>query len=383
MIWFSFLFILFSHRHSQALLPAESLKAPAGFKVQMWGKVPGARSLAKAGEALFVGTGGYSHPLDRVYRVLDWNRDGSISDDEVETLIEGLDNPNGVAIHGNDLFVAEHSRILQFEKAVDLPRGKKLLLRSAKILNFTLPKDTQHGWRYIRFALPPDDDWLYVAVGAPCNVCVPPTPQHAAIHRLNIKTGKVETVARGVRNSVGMAFHPKTGRLWFTDNGRDNLGDDEPPDELNEVISGGAHFGYPYCYGAKVPDGSVPFDKNIKSCGQTIAPKVDLGAHVAALGMRFYTGRSFPPEYRENIFIAEHGSWNRSRKSGFRVTVVKNKSGRWTYEPFVTGWLDEKAQSTWGRPSDLEVMDDGALIISDDGFSAGENPGALFRVQAN
>lgn len=371
MIWFSFL--------CQAL--ALSLNAPPGFRVTKWADVPGARSLARSGDSIFVGTGGFFHPLDRVYRVRDWNQDGKIGSDEVEILIEGLSNPNGVAIRKNDLYVAERTRILRFADAVNLPRGKKLKIENAVEQPITLPSESQHGWRYIRFAPGVDDPWLYVSVGAPCNVCLPPTPLHAAIHRLNVESGKWETVARGVRNSVGFAFHPKTGKLWFTDNGRDLLGDDVPGDELNELAKPGDHFGYPFCYGQRVRDSEIKDLKEIKSCAQTKAPVRELGAHVAALGLRFASDSKFPAGFRNRIFIAEHGSWNRSQKSGYRVTMVDPTAATPTYEPFISGWLDEKTQKAWGRPVDLEFMADGSMILSDDGFSSGENAGTLYRVE--
>lgn len=213
-----------------------------------------------------------------------------------------------------------------------------------------------------------------MAIGAPCNVCKPPSALHATIQRVNVKSGKVETVARGVRNSVGMAFHPRTKNLWFTDNGRDFLGDDLPPDELNELSERGAHFGYPTCYGQRVHDASVTFATDVIDCASTVAPRADLGSHVAALGLIFYTGSQFPKEYNERIFIAEHGSWNRSRKSGYRVMSVRREGERWIYEPFITGCLDENTQSAWGRPVDLQQLEDGSLLVSDD-------TGAIYQVK--
>ena len=185
-----------------------------------------------------------------------------------------------------------------------------------------IPSDTHHGWKFIAFG---PDGKLYVPVGAPCNVCEPPGPLHATITRMDAAGGAPEVIARGVRNSVGFDFHPETGELWFTDNGRDWLGDDAPPDELNRLGRPGEHFGFPYCHGDDLRD---PEFNRGRACSQFTPPVRSLGPHVAALGMRFYTGRMFPETYRGGIFIAEHGSWNRSRPIGYRVTFVKVQGGR-------------------------------------------------------
>jgi glucose/arabinose dehydrogenase len=348
--------------------PIESLKVDPAYRIELWAKVPGARSLAMAGDGtLFVGTGGFSNPLDKVYRIKDWNRDGKIGDDEVETLIKGLNNPNGVAVRGDDLYVAEISRVTKFSSVLNAPRDVPIAKSAGHVLPQRFPGDTHHGWKFIRFAPAPNDRWLYVPVGAPCNICKS-RPEYAAIHRIDVAGTKRETVAKGVRNTVGFDFHPSTGRLWFTDNGRDQLGDDKPPDELNEVTRMGEHFGYPYCHGRGIIDPDESFDSAVRDCARTTPAKVELGAHVAALGMRFYDGM---------IVIAEHGSWNRSRKSGYRVMAV-TENGRGVYKPIVTGWLNDEGQRAWGRPVDVERTADGNLLISDDGIRGTDNTGAIY-----
>jgi glucose/arabinose dehydrogenase len=208
-------------------------------------------------------------------------------------------------------------------------------------------------------------------VGAPCNICEREAP-YASITRLKPDGSGMEVYARGVRNSVGFDWHPLTGELWFTDNGRDMMGDDVPPDEINHAPKPNMHFGYPYCHAGDVAD---PEFGAQRKCGEFTAPARKLGAHVASLGMRFYTGSMFPAEYRERIFVAEHGSWNRSRKSGYRVMVGKVEGGKVTdYAVFAEGFLDAASDKAWGRPVDVLVMPDGALLVSDD------EAGAIYRI---
>lgn len=362
--------------------PVSQLKLPPGFRISLFAKVPGARSIARAPDGtLFIGSGAFSNPYDRVYRIKDWNQNGKIDEAEVEILIDGLNNPNGVAVRGTTLFVAEIDGVLAFDKVLQLKRGSRLTRKQARKLPYTFPDEDHHGWKFIRFAPPPNDRWLYVPVGAPCNICKPPSPEFSAIHRIDVDGRTKETVAKGVRNTVGFDFHPTTGNLWFTDNGRDSLGDDRPPDELNEVTAVGQHFGYPYCHGSGMVDPKIRFDEVVGKCSATQATRANLGAHVAALGMRFYRGSKFPKSYQDRIFIAEHGSWNRTRKSGYRVTTVKMVGDRAVYEPFVTGWLNEQTQKAWGRPVDIESMPDGSLLVSDDGLANSPNTGALYRIE--
>ena len=264
-----------------------------------------------------------------------------------------INTPNGIAIHDGDLYVAEIDRVYRFRNVEDnlesMPAGE--------LLDVELPSDRSHGWRYIGFG---PDGKLYISIGAPCNVC--DKPGYAQIVRMNPDGSDREIYASGVRNSVGLTWHPETGELWFTDNGRDMMGDDIPPCELNHAPRKGLHFGFPYCHGGDVAD---PEYGKQRQCGDFTPPVQKLGPHVAPLGLRFYTGDMFPPEYRGQIFIAEHGSWNRSKKIGYRVTLVKLEGNRAvSYEPFAEGWLQNEQYS--GRPVDVIVKDDGSLLVSDD-----------------
>jgi glucose/arabinose dehydrogenase len=230
-----------------------------------------------------------------------------------------------------------------------------------------LPREGHHGWRYIGFG---PDGWLYVGSGAPCNVCNPPGELFASILRLHPDGSGLHVFAHGVRNSVGFDWHPDTHELWFTDNGRDWLGADAPPDELDRAPRAGLHFGFPFCHAGTIPD---PEFGAGHPCAGYVGPERALGAHVAALGMRFYTGTTFPPEYRGQILIAEHGSWNRVIPVGYRITLVRIQDGRAvSYEPFAKGWL--RGGSAWARPVDLLVMPDGALLVSDD------KAGVVYRI---
>jgi glucose/arabinose dehydrogenase len=209
-----------------------------------------------------------------------------------------------------------------------------------------------------------------VPVGAPCNICQRPDERYASITRLKLDGTGFEIVAHGVRNTVGFDWHPETKELWFTDNGRDLLGDDVPPDELNHAPKPGLHFGFPYCHGKNIAD---PEFGAKRPCKDFVAPALDLGPHVAALGMRFYTGAMFPPGYHNQILIAQHGSWNRSKKIGYRVMRVQLKDDQvMEYTTFAEGWL--QGEQAWGRPVDVQVMPDGALLVSDD------YAGAIYRI---
>lgn len=335
------------------------IEAPPGFKVSLYAQVPGARSLALGPDGtLFVGT-----MRDKVYAVRD--TDGDRVGDKVSVVASGLDVPNGVAVRGNDLYVAEVSRILAFKDIVrrlDNP-GKP------KVISDRYPDDRAHGWKFIGFG---PDGMLYVPVGAPCNICEPDLP-YSTITRMRPDGSGYEVVARGVRNSVGFDWHPSSKELWFTDNGRDYLGDDKPPCELNRVTAVGQHFGYPYCHGGDIPD---PEFGSKRKCSEFRSPAHRLVAHAAPVGMRFYRGGMFPPEYRGRILVAEHGSWNRSRKVGYRVMQARldDKGSVVAYEPFLEGFLDEKAQEAWGRPVDLQELPDGSVLVSDDAA------GAVYRV---
>jgi glucose/arabinose dehydrogenase len=339
-------------------LPLESIRLPDGFRISLYARVPNARSMAYSPNGvLYVGTreGG-----GEVYAVTDPDGDGT--GDRVVTIAEGLNVPNGVAWREGSLYVAEIGRILRFDgidEALDAPPDPV-------VISDDYPTERHHGWKFIAFG---PDGWLYVPVGAPCNIC-DPEPPFATITRIRLDGSGRGIYARGLRNTVGFDWHPVTGELWFTDNGRDRLGDDVPPDELNRAPEPGLDFGYPHCHGGDIPD---PEFGAGRSCSEFTPPAQKLGPHVAGLGLRFYTGDMFPAEYRNQIFIAEHGSWNRSRKIGYRVTMVRlDESEVVAYEPFAEGWL--QGEEEWGRPVDVLVMPDGALLVSDD------EAGAIYRI---
>ncbi len=347
-------------------VPVERLRVPAGFRIELLtDAVPNARALTLGrfnGDRGVVYVG--SMRAGAVYAVeLDGGRSRA-----VHTIATGLNRPAGVAWRDGKLYVSAVSRILRFDAIDDHLADPP----QPNIVTDRLPAETHHGAKYIAFG---PDGRLYVAVGAPCNVCIP-EPRHGVLQRMNADGSGLEVIASGVRNSVGFDWNPVDGTLWFTDNGRDMLGDDLPGDELNRLQKSGAHFGFPYCHQGDTPD---PEFGRQRGCSEFVPPMARLGAHVAALGMRFYSGRSFPEAYRRSIFIAEHGSWNRSRKSGYRVVRVALDAGGKVerQEPFVEGWLEVDAagrESVWGRPADVLVLPDGSLLISDD------SAGAIYRV---
>ena len=339
--------------------PLSQIALPAGFAIDYFAEdVPGARSMTLGDEGtLFVGTRGEG----RVYALPD--RNGDARADTVITIAGGLFQPNGVAFQNGSLYVAEVDRVIRFdgiESRLDDPPDPV-------VVSDAFPDETTHGWKFIAFG---PDGKLYVPVGAPCNVCEPPGPLFSRILRMNPDGSNLSVYAEGMRNSVGFDWHPETGVLWWTDNGRDWLGDDLPPDELNRAPEAGMHFGYPYCHGANIPD---PEFGDLRSCDEFTPPVQELGPHVAALGMRFYTGSMFPEEYTTQIFIAEHGSWNRVVPIGYRVTLVRLEGARAvSYEVFADGWL--QGASAWGRPVEVEIAPDGALLVSDD------RAGAIYRI---
>jgi glucose/arabinose dehydrogenase len=340
-------------------LPLSTLTLPPGFSISVYAdNVPNARSMTLGpGGTLFVGT----RTAGNVYAVVDADKDQKA--DKVFTLATGLDMPNGVAVRNGALFVAEVSRILRFDN-IEAALGKP---PSPAVVTSAYPKDRHHGWKFMAFG---PDDWLYVPVGAPCNVCERPDPRYSSITRIRPDGSGAEVFASGVRNTVGFDWHPVTKELWFTDNGRDMMGDDVPPDELNVAPAKGLHFGFPYCHGGTIAD---PEFGAKRPCAGFAPPARTLGPHVAALGMRFYTGTMFPAAYRHQILVAEHGSWNRSTPIGYRVMKVTLAGNRVTaYEPFVEGWL--QGRKPWGRPVDVLVMPDGALLVSDD------LAGAIYRI---
>ena len=343
-----------------AELPLKDIKLPPGFEISIYaGNLPNARSLTLSPKGtLFVG----SLKEGKVYAVV--SQPGETEAKKIFTIAQGLNMPNGVAFRNGAFYVAEVNRVLRYDDIEShLANPPKPVT-----VNDQFPKDRHHGWKFMAFG---PDGLLYVPVGAPCNICEPDENRYALISRMKADGTGVEVFARGIRNTVGFDWHPVTKELWFTDNGGDNLGDDVPPDELNHAPKQGLNFGYPYCHGGNIPD--PQFGKK-RSCSEFVPPAQKLGPHVAALGMRFYTGSMFPAEYRNQIFIAEHGSWNRSTPIGYRITVVQLENNKAvSYKPFAEGWL-QRGQP-WGRPVDVLVMPDGALLVSDD------EAGAIYRIR--
>lgn len=354
---------------ASAKLPLDQIKLPPGFAIELYtAEVPNARQMALGDKGtLFVG----SRTARRVYAVVD--RDGDRKGDQVYTIASGLQSPSGIAFRDGALYVAEVSRILRYD-------GIESKLESPPqpvVVNDKLPTETHHGWKYLAFG---PDGLLYVPVGAPCNVCERTDDERfATITRMKPDGTGQEIFARGIRNTVGFDWHPRTKELWLTENGRDNMGDDVPADELLRARKPGLHFGFPYCHAGDTPD--PEFGK--RPCSEFEPPALKLGAHVAAIGMKFYTGQMFPQEYRNQIFIAEHGSWNRSKPQGYRIMLVKLDGDKAvSYQPFAEGWLrgvrSTRGSATigdsWGRPADVLVMPDGSLLIADD------QAGVVYRV---
>ena len=332
-------------------LPLSGIRLPEGFKIEIYAEnIPDARSLALSPSGiLFVG----NRREDKVYALQDTDGDHKI--DKQYILAKGLKMPCGVAFRKGDLYVAEVNRILKFEQIEahleDLPKPI--------VINDHFPNDKWHGWKFIAFG---PDDKLYVPVGAPCNICERKNKMYSTIMRLDPDGSNLEIFAKGIRNSVGFDWHPNTKTLWFTDNGRDYLGDNLPSDELNHAPIIGMHFGFPYCHQGDISD--PEFGKK-HTCEEFEPPVKKLGAHVAALGMRFYTGKQFPSEYYMQIFIAQHGSWNRSSKVGYRIMVIKLEGNNVIeYKVFAEGWLIN--EEAWGRPVDLLWLPDGSMLVSDD-----------------
>jgi len=352
------LLLILSARSALAALPVERLRLPPGFHIQVLSDdVPSAREMALSPNGVL-----YAGSLDGHVYALEL-RDSHVVARHV--IASGLELPAGVAWRDGALYVSAVSKILRFD-AIDTHLNDP---PTPAVITDKLPTDRHHGWKFIAFG---PDGKLYVPQGAPCNICLPDRDRYAMIGRMDPDGSHEETVERGIRNTVGFAWHPVTHELWFTDNGRDMMGDDVPDDKLNRAPRAGMDFGYPYCHGGDTSDPEYGKDH---PCSAFTPPVLKLGAHVASLGMRFYTGSMFPAAYRNNIFIAEHGSWNRSKKVGYRVMrVVTNPDGSGIHqEVFVEGWLMPD-ESVWGRPDDVLPMPDGSLLISDD------YAGAIYRV---
>jgi glucose/arabinose dehydrogenase len=347
---------------SNAAAPAPALagfKLPLGFRMTVYADhVDNARELAVSDSGIvYVG----SRKAGKVYALIDDNHDGVA--ERVVTVAEGLNMPNGVALLNGDLYVGEISRILKFPQ-IDRNYGAK---PAYQVIKSDLPKETWHGEKYIKAG---PDGKLYVPIGAPCNVCDKEDAVYSKIWRMNPDGSNFEMVARGVRNTVGFTWHPQTKALWFTDNGRDEMGDNTPSCELNVAPKTGLHFGFPYCHGGVVPD--PDFAKG-RQCEEFEGPVAKLGPHVAPLGLAFYTGTQFPPAYRNSLFVAEHGSWNRSSKIGYQVRLITLYGSKVVSDTaFIDGFL--QGEDVIGRPVDVAMLPDGSLLVSDD------HAGRVYRI---
>ena len=360
---------------ANAAIALDTIKLPPGFRIELvTDRVPDAREMTlgayDAGRGtLFVGSNG----AGKVYAVtLDQGRAS-----DVRTIASGLQMPVGVAYRQGSLYVSAVSRILRYDKVDGGP------VSQATVVTDRFPTETHHGWKFIAFG--PDGD-LYVPVGAPCNICERDDDRYYNIQKIKADGSGQTVVAKGVRNSVGFDWNPADGSLWFTENGRDLLGDDIPSDELNHVVgvtaSAGAgkaappNFGFPYCHQGDLPD---PEFGKTKPCSQFVPPVAKLGAHVASLGMRFYAppagaSEPYPAAYRNGVFVAEHGSWNRSKKSGYRIVHVALGGGAARQDVFAEGWLHGD-ETVSGRPADVLPLSDGSLLVSD------ELAGAIYRIR--
>ncbi|MDB2542261.1 PQQ-dependent sugar dehydrogenase [Pseudomonadales bacterium] len=335
-------------------LPLEKLNLPEGFVIEKYADVPNARQMNHGGDGVvYVGT----RKDGDVYAVVDNNGDGK--SDAVHLIDDNLNMPSGLAYKDGDLYVGAVSEILVYRNIDSQLQNPP----KPEVLTDQLPDKRHHGWKYLGFG---PDGKLYIPVGAPCNICLSDNPQFASILRMDINNpALLESFASGIRNTVGFDWHPTTGELWFTDNGRDMMGDDLPPGELNKISKRGQHFGYPFFHAGSIPD--PKFGKG-KLSDDYVHPALKLDPHVAALGIKFYLGNMFPKQYHEQVFMAEHGSWNRSKQAGHtghRITVArKDSKGDLVYETLVDGWLQNN--KAWGRPVDVLELSDGSMLISDD-----------------
>lgn len=337
----------------------EDISLPEGFSIEYYAQgLKGARSMTVSPFGIvYVG----SRSEGNIYAITPKRFEPAAL--KTYIIASNLNSPNGVAWHDGNLYVAENDRVIVFEN-IDGTFAKN---PSYTVVRDDLPKQSNHGWKYLRVG---PDNRLYVPVGAPCNVCQSTNPLHASLTRMDLDGSNWQVIASGIRNTVGFDWHPQTQELWFTDNGRDWLGDDSPGDELNKITSLRGHYGFPYCHNDDILDPEFGTDKR---CSDFIAPEQVLGPHVAALGMRFYTGTQFPQEYTNTVFIAEHGSWNRSEPIGYRITTVSfDGVGTPQYDVFADGWLSDGAVS--GRPVDVLQLKDGSLLVSDD------HAGAIYRI---
>jgi glucose/arabinose dehydrogenase len=335
----------------------KKIKLPAGFKIELYAPgVLAARQMAWGDKGtLFVGSFG----LGNVYAITD--KDGKKT---VKTIIKGLKMPTGLAYENGALYVVDIDKILRY----DNPEANLDKMPEPKVVYDDMPSYAAHGWKYLAVD---KDGWFYVPFGPPFNIGLPPT-SNSQIRRVDPKTGNAELVALGVRNSVGGDVDPRSGKYWFTENARDWLSDDTPSDKLNMISHLGEHFGYPYCHEGDIPDPKFAMGHK---CSEFTPPVLKLGAHVAPLGMKFYTGSQFPASYKNNILIAEHGSWNRHQYQGARIVrVIVGPDGKNPkQEVFASGWIEGK-QGYTGRPADIVLAKDGSILVADDWA------GAIYRI---
>ncbi len=339
-------------------IPLQNLKLPAGFKAEIWSHgTPGGRAMAR-GESgkIYVGTRG----LGRVYEISDNGRERTS-----RVVVDKLNQP-AVAMHNGSLYVMAIDKVLRYDGIESNPNVQPVDLTA----KFNLPPEQHHNWKYIRFG---PDNKLYVPFGAPCNICLLPAEGYAQLRRYNADGSNMEVVATGIRNTQGFDWHPVTKELWFSDHGRDWMGDDSPEDELNRITRVGQNFGFPYCHANGVADKDIKKDK---PCDGVTLPVQTLGGHTAAMGVHFYTGNMFPSDYKNAMFVARKGSWNRTKKSGYDVLMVRTDANGQNPQvtPFVTGFLDDKTDAFWGRPVYMLQLPDGSLLLSD------EQLGAIYRI---
>ncbi len=339
-------------------IPLSSFKLPPGFKAEVWASgIPGGRAMTRGQNGkIYVGTRG----IGRVYEITDTGGQRTS-----RVVVDKLVQPAGVAIHNGSLYVVAIDKVLRFDGIENNPGVQPVDMTAT----FKLPKEQHHNWKYIAFG---PDGKLYVPFGAPCNICIP-GEEYAQIRRYNADGTGMEVIARGVRNTQGFAWHPTTREMWFTDHGRDWMGDNGPEDELNRMPQAGANFGFPYCHAGGIADRDFKKDK---PCDGVTLPVQTMGPHAAAMGVHFYTGSMFPAEYKNVMFVARKGSWNRTQKFGYDVVTVRTdadgKNAR--IQPFMTGFLDSAANTFSGRPTYMLQLPDGSLLVSD------EQLGAIYRI---
>ena len=341
-------------------IPVTKLKVPAGFKVDLWASgLPGGRAMALSddGKKVYVGT----RIIGRVYEVTDAG-----SKRTVRVVVDKLTQPAGVAFNKGSLYVFAIDKVLKFDGIAGNPNAQPQDLTA----KFDLPPEQHHNWKYIAFG---PDGKLYVPFGAPCNICEPPTKEYAQIRRYNADGSGKEIIATGVRNTQGFDWHPKTREMWFSDHGRDWAGDNGPQDELNRLAKPGGNYGFPYCHANGIVDPDI---KKADACKGVTRPVALMGPHAAAMGVKFYTGKMFPAEYQNTMFVVRKGSWNRTKPMGFDVVNVRvDGEGKASVKPFLTGFQQgTDGYNFWGRPAYVHQMGDGSLLVSD------EQLGAIYRI---